>query len=116
MKSNYIGQDTLRRGMEQSVFKPVIPAGTELASMSIVVAPQERNVPLKVGNGTRTMLPVRNFSTRMTETKENVTQITPLVCQYVLVKGTISISIIYVMYMTWNHVCMSFYIFVHVNH
>ena len=64
MKYNYIGQDTLRRGMEQSVFKPVIPAGTELASMSVVVAPQERNVPLKVGNGTRTMLPVRNFSTK----------------------------------------------------
>ena len=108
-----LGQDTLRRGVEQSVFKPVLPAGTELASASIVIAPQKKNVQLKVGNGARTMLPVRNFNTKVSELKENVTQITPLICQYVLVKGTFQLRC-YVL--SFSTVTGGKYIFVDDNH
>ena len=83
----YVGQDQLRQGLERSVFTPVLPAGVTEASSSIVFEPEQKNVELRVGSGSRTIIPVSRFNTRKVVTDANVTRVTPLQCSYVLVKG-----------------------------
>ena len=83
----FAGQDQLRQGLERSVFKPVLPVGVTEASSSIVFEPEEKNIDIRVGAGKRTILPVSKFHTRKIVQEEDVTRVTPLQCNYVLVKG-----------------------------
>ena len=74
--------------METSVFQPVLPIGVTEASPSVVIEPEQKNVRLRVGNsGQTSVIPVSRFNTRKIVQEENVIRVTPLQCNYVLVKG-----------------------------
>ena len=78
----------MKRGLETSVFQPVLPIGVTEASASIVIETERKNMRLRVGKSGQTSdIPVSRFNTRIIKQQEDAVHITPLQCNYVLVKG-----------------------------
>ena len=86
-----LGQDTLRKGEQQSVFARHPEARS--TAISYTIAEEEVNVALKIGQGAS--VPVFRFTTRLNvpevEEGEEKKVVQPVTCHYALVKGNISL-------------------------